>query len=202
MRLGSKKYKSLATRLDQLRRHLLFFLPSPPASKISYSEQELDSTRAYTVLAHAEIEAFCEGLVLEKTQVVKSIYDRTGKVRPALRRMISYHVAKKGRSWQDVLSPPADVVNSAIESYKGVIRDNHGVKRENLQKLLFPIGVLDAHLDTTWLAQMDSFGVDRGRLAHSGIKAQQPPDPLSQLQTINQLLQGLLEMDRKLRRLR
>jgi len=199
---GSSNYKHLEARLVQLRRHLLPFLPDPPVSKISYSAQELDSTRAYIVLAHAEIEAFCENVVLEKAHSTKTVFDVTGQVRPALRRMVAYYVAKNQRSWSHVLAPSHGVVDSALQSYQSAIRDNHGIKQRNLEKLLFPIGIPDTRLSTTWLAQMNSFGSNRGIWAHKSARALNPPDPLSELVTVNQLLQGLLNLDRILSRLR
>lgn len=201
---GSKIYRRLTSRLGQLRTHLLFFLPEPPVSKLSYSDGELDSTRAYVVLAHAEIEAFCEELVRGKAQAAKAAFDTKGKVQPALRRMVAYYVARKGQPWSDVISPPAGVVASAFESYKTIISENHGVKRRNLEKILFPLGIHDGHLGNlaTWLAQMDSFGRSRGAFAHSSVGVQQAPDPLSQLTTVNQLLNGLLELDRIIGRIR
>ena len=58
MARGSKRYTELKRRLSNLRQNLLGFLPPPPKSKTSYSPQELDLTRSYVLLAHAEIEAF------------------------------------------------------------------------------------------------------------------------------------------------
>jgi hypothetical protein len=204
MAKGSNNYRRLKSRLGQLRKHLLYFLPDPPVSQISYSDREIDSTRAYVVLVHAEIESFCEELVRGKAQAAKLAFDTSGEVKPILRRMVAYYVARKGRSWGDVLSPPAKVVRSTFESYKTSIEENHGVRRKNLEKLLFPLGIHDKHLNKlmTWLAQMDSFGKDRGGLAHRSIGAQQAPDPLSQLVTVNQLLNGLLELDRIVGRIR
>ena len=202
MSLGSMEYRNLKRRLDELRGHLLYFVPSPPISSTFYSPQELDSTRAYVVLAHAEIEAFCEALVLKKVIAAKTLYDNSGDLRPSLRRLISYHVAKKGTSWHKALTPAPDVVQEACESFSSVVRDNHGIKRKNLGKLLFPIGVLEPNIDATWLANMDSFGATRGVWAHNSIRTQQPPDPLTQLNAVSLLLQGLLQLDKALRRIR
>jgi hypothetical protein len=201
MSRGSTKYRRLAKRLGQLRTHLLFFLPDPPVSKLSYSERELDSTRAFVVLAHAEIEAFCEELVYEKAHAAKAAFDSNRKVQPVLRRMIAYYVAKNGRSWSEVMSPAPNIANSAFQSYKDRIQKNHGVKRENLEKLLYPLGVQERHLSPTWLADMDSFGTDRGAMAHTSIGVQRPPDPLTQLRNVSQLLPGLLDLDRVFSRL-
>jgi hypothetical protein len=180
----------------------LSFLPDPPTSKVSYSDKELDATRAYIVLAHAEIEAFCENLALEKARAAKAVFDATGKVRPALRRIIAYHVARNQRSWSEVLAPTRNVAEPALRSYQKAIHDNHGIKRRNLEKMLFPIGVPDVRLNTTWLAQMDSFGSNRGTWAHQSARALNPPDPLSELTAVNRLLQGLLDLDRIFGRLR
>ena len=97
---GSIRYRRLTSRLTQLRNHLLYFIPTPPASKLSYSDSELDSTRAYVVLAHAEIEAFCEELVRGKAQTAKLVFDTKGHVQPMLRKMVAYYVARKGQSWE------------------------------------------------------------------------------------------------------
>lgn len=204
MRKGSASYENLKLRLGQLRRNLLFFLPDPPISKVSYSDVEFDSTRAYVVLAHAEIEEYCEELVRSKAQMARAFYDQTTKVSPVLRRIITYYAVKLEKSWGDVLNPSALVVESAFMSYVSRINDNNGVKSKNLEKLLFPLGIHERHLVllATWLAQMNSFGTNRGALAHKGISTQRPPDPLTQLNTVDQLLAGLLELDRMIGRLR
>jgi hypothetical protein len=204
MRKGSTAFEVLKLRLTQLHKHLLPFLPNPPVSKVSYSDSELDSTRAYVVLVHAEIEEFCEELVRSKAKAVKDVFDKTGKVEPSLRRMIIHFVIKREKLWNEVLRPSKDVVALSLQSYETTIHDNNGVKRRNLEKLLFPLGIHDKHLSklTTWLAQMDSFGSDRGNLAHKSIGAQRPPDPLIQWKTVEQLLDGLSKLDRIIGRLR
>jgi hypothetical protein len=118
--------------------------------------------------------------------------------------LVTYYAIKNEKSWGDVLNPSPQVVESAFVSYVSRINDNNGVKSKNLEKLLFPLGIHERHLVmlATWLAQMNSFGTNRGTLAHKGISAQRPPDPLTQLQTVEQLLSGLLELDRLIGRLR
>jgi hypothetical protein len=202
MARGSKRYTDLQRRLQELSRHLLSFLPPPPQSKTSYTDQELDFTRSYIVLVHAEIEAFCEEMASEKARKAKQEFQANGKVTPVLRRMVAYYVGKNRKSWNEVASPAPQTVDSAADSFLDGIRANHGVKRENLEKLFYPLGVPEPKLNTTWLAQMDSFGSNRGGWAHKSIKALNPPDPHTELTTVNQLLQGLLQVDRLLSRLR
>ena len=198
---GSKRYRELTTRLDQLRGNLLHFLPVPPTSRLAYSDAELDATRAYIVLAHAEIESFCEQAALSRATRSKTIFDNSQIVTPCFRRILSYYVAQKHGSWHEVLNPATNVANKAFRFYQKLISDNHGVKRRNLQKILFPIGVLDTDLNPTWVAQMDSFGLVRGGWAHASVRTQQPPDPPTQFNAVQHLLVGLLSLDRVVARI-
>ncbi len=202
MATGSIRYRSLAARFAQLRKNLLGFVPDPPVSQLRYSEAELDATRAYIVLAHAEIEAFCEQIALAKVIAAKAAFDNRQAVSPCLRRIICYQVGSKHESWSEVLNPPVTRVESAFNFYQTLVRDNHGIKRRNLHKIFFPIGIVEADFNPTWIAQMDSFGLVRGGWAHGSIATLRPPDPLTQLQAGRHLMVGLLALDRVVARLR
>lgn len=199
---GSTRYAALKRRLEKLRRHLLFFLPPPPMSKTAYTAQELDLTSAYVVLAHAEIESFLEDLVLRKAQRAVQQFNATQRVTPVLRKLVAYYVAQKRKSWGEVLLPTAPTVDAAYISYQGHVTNNNGIRRKDIEKLMYPLGVPESSLSQTWLAQMDSFGVNRGGWAHQTIGALNPPDPSTELNTVNQLLNDLLRLDRVLSGLR
>jgi hypothetical protein len=202
---GSKQYGDLVARLEQLRVHLLSFLPAPPAIRL-YSDQEIDSTRAYVVLAHAEIEAFCENRALERARIAKALHTQTGEIRPILRRVLSHFLSKslgtRAGLWIDVSNPPANALDAAFQSYQALVKGNNGIKRENLEKMLFPIGISESELSPGWLAQMSSFGTGRGLLAHSSARTQQALDPTTQLTAVNGLLKGLYDLDRRVAAIR
>ena len=202
MRCASRKYADLRRRLAELRKHLLFFLPSPPQSKTTYSAQECDLTRCYILLAHAEIENFCEDLALERPEGRSSCFTLPVAFRRCCEKSWPYYVAKEKRSWSEVNIPSTVVVESALNSYFSVVYENHGVKRQNLEKLLYPLGVLESKLNATWLANMSSFGANRGTWADKSIKAANAPDPQTEASKVDQLLQGLLQLDRVVSRLR
>jgi hypothetical protein len=172
-------------------------------SKTSYTPQELDLTRSYILLAHAEIEAFCEDLATAKAQSARETYDKFGKVTPSLRRILSYYVGKQRRSWSDVLNPPADIVRSAWQSHLSTIQSNNGVKRADLEKLFYPVGIIEPHFDATWLTQMDLFGSNRGGWAHKSIMGVvNLPDPASEVYAVEKLLKGLSKLDQRMSRMR
>ena len=202
MTRGSSRFTVLKRRVDDLARRLLSFLPPPPASKTTYTPKEIDLTCAFVVLVHAEIEEFCEEIVTEKAKKALGKSQTLGRTTPVLRRIVAFHVGKEKKSWSEVLSPSPLIVESASNSYFGAVRENHGVKRKNLEHLLYPLGMTEPQLDPTWLVQMDSFGSARGRFAHKSIRAFNPPDPYSELTNVKQLLNGLLLLDRMLSRLR
>jgi RiboL-PSP-HEPN len=198
---GSQRYILLTRRIDELHANLLYFLPPYPRSRTSYTTQEFDLTRAYVMLAHAEIESFCEDLVTKAIGAAKQHFDSRGTVSPTLRRIVAYFVGKNRKSWDEYLKPTQSAVDAASTSHSDTVKNNHGIKRENLEKLFYPLGVLETDLNTTWLAQMDSFGSNRGYFAHKSVRAANPPDPRSQATTVHQLLNGLLTLDRKVSKL-
>ena len=82
------------------------------------------------------------------------------------------------------------------------VANNHGVRRKNLEKLLYPLGVLETSLDQSWLGAMDSFGVTRGGWAQQTIGAVNPSDPTTELNNVLNLTRDLLKLDRILSGLR
>ncbi|MDB9308224.1 DUF262 domain-containing protein [Aphanizomenon sp. CS-733/32] len=91
-------------------------------------------------------------------------------------------------------------INSAIKSFKKVIDNNHGVKEKNILALLLPIGINsnDLNTNTAWLNTMNTFGAKRGLVAHSSATSYmtiQTPDPGNELDTVQQINEGLLIID-------
>jgi hypothetical protein len=199
---GSARYASLRRRLEELEKHLLSFLPPPPLSTTVYTPRQFDLTRSYIVLAHAEIEAFCEEIAVLKANKAMNHFRVYGTIRPILRKIVAYYVIKEKKSWSHVSKPSATTIETAFQSYLGSVRDNHGIKRLNIGRLFYPLGISEASLDTTWLTQMDTFGSNRGTWAHSSIKAHNPPDPHSEVKNVKQLMEGLLLLDGIMRHLK
>jgi len=93
-------------------------------------------------------------------------------------------------------------VNKAVQSYLSAIDDNHGVREDDLFRILFPIGIEANDLDMVWLSTMNSFGRSRGKVAHKSVQTQQPIDPHGEFKRIDeQIIPGLRRLDRKIARL-
>ncbi|GCL42602.1 hypothetical protein H6F39_07720 [Anabaena sp. FACHB-1250] len=205
----SDKFITLRTQLNRLKDE---FLPEiSPTS--SYSESQLSRTAAYRVLAHAEIESYLEERAWEVVQNAKTLWDTSGKTTRTLICLLGFSDLTMDKP-PDTLRKPNNVsqdnhykrlqitekINSAINSFKKVIDNNHGLKEKNILALLLPIGINSNDLDpnNTWLANMNTFGQKRGLVAHKSATSYmtiQTPDPANELNTVTQITDELLRID-------
>jgi hypothetical protein len=202
----STRFRILCKELNRLKKQ---FLPNISPTGL-YSERQLARTIAYRVLAHAEIESYLEERVWEAVLKAKKNWDSSGKAHCTLICLIAFS-GQTMDSPPDTLTPnkpnkelPQEKVkiskkiDSAIKCFKHVIDQNHGLKEANILALLLPIGVDSDDIDSTLLATMNTFGEKRGRVAHSSATAyrtNEQPDPANELSTVEQIVQGLLQVD-------
>jgi RiboL-PSP-HEPN len=202
----SDRFRILIRELSRLKKQFL-----PKTSPLSlYSDRQLALTVAYRVLTHAEIESYLEDRVWQIVIEAKRNWVHTGK---PCRTLISV-IAFSGEIMEmppDSLTPvkaskvvpPEKVklnrkIDLAINCFKRVIDQNHGVKEANLLALLLPIGIDSDDLDPILLATMNTFGEQRGLVAHSSAtsyKTVQPPDPVNELRVVQQIIAGLAQVD-------
>ena len=198
----SDRFIVLEQELNKLRDQ---FLPEAFDPTGSYSEQQLALTIAYRVLAHAEIEAYIEDRVWDATRYAKQCWDDQGQCTRTLLCLLAFSGEKMNLP-PDTLTPvrasrAAEInrkVDLAVNAFWRVVDKNHGLKEANLLSLLLPIGIDSNDLDPAMLATMNAFGEGRGFFAHcsaSSYRTQQPPDPATELQTIQQIAADLRNLD-------
>lgn len=204
---SSSRFRTLTKELNRLKRQ---FLPKINPTGI-YSDRQLALTIAYRVLAHAEIEAYLEDRVQKVAIDAKKDWDNKGKASRTLLSLLAF----SGQIMElppDTLAPtkgtklllPERVkldkkINLAITCFVKAIKQNHGVKESNVLALLLPIGIDSDDLDSVLLATLNTFGEQRGLVAHSSAtsyRTTQLPDPVNELNTIQQITQGLLQIDK------
>ncbi|MDB4924273.1 HEPN domain-containing protein [Mucilaginibacter sp.] len=178
----TRRFQQLKNRLAELESHFL------PPIKVSgnYTKKELDNTRAFCVLTHAEIEAFFEDVAIFKTDTAIKSWVNSGKKKINL---IVFHLATycdKAPATKSVT--PINLVHISHSNYQRSIRSNNGIKQNNLDLLFGKIGY---EVDTTLASTLDSFGVQRGEIAHTSIKTHQPLDPQSEKNRITLIITGL-----------
>jgi hypothetical protein len=200
-------FRQLTKELNRLKKQ---FLPRKFSEINNYSERQLALTLAYRVFAHAEIESYLEDRVWDTVLAAKKIWDNQGKASRVLLCLIAF-------SGQEMENPPDTItplkgnknvpedklkinkkIDMAIGCFKSVIDQNHGIKETNLLKLLLPIGIDSDDLDQVWLANMNTFGEERGEIAHSSaIKTKQTPNPADELERVKQIIEELERVDQR-----
>jgi len=203
---SSSRFRTLTKELNRLKRH---FLPKINPTGI-YSDRQLALTIAYRVLAHAEIEAYLEDRVQKVAIDAKKDWDNKVKASRTLLSLLAF----SGQIMElppDTLTPikgtksllPERVkldkkINLAVTCFVKTIKQNHGIKESNILALLLPIGIDSDDLDSVLLATLNTFGEQRGLVAHSSAtsyRTNQLPDPANELNRVQQITQGLLQID-------
>jgi HEPN superfamily RiboL-PSP-like protein len=197
--MASARFLQLSRRAKKLRQ---IFLPKNFSPTGAYTSRQLDLARAYRLLVHAEIESYLEDrskdLAVRATRQFKS--DR--RPRKVVLNLLSFHSRGKAIDESKMLSLYAsgaehvdDSLDSAAAAYHYSVQQNHGVKQTDLMKLLLPLGFQPSGLDALFIATLDSFGTNRGEVAHTSIKTQQQIDPKTELDTVSLLLKHLENID-------
>lgn len=201
----SDRFITLRTQLNRLKDE---FLPEISPTGL-YSESQLSRTAAYRVLAHAEIESYLEERAWEVVQNAKTLWTK-GKTTRTLICLLGFSGLTMDKP-PDTLTPQkgsktvkeekikiSKKIDLAVESFKRVISQNHGVKEDHILSLLLPIGIDSDDLDPAWLATMNTFGQKRGLVAHKSATSYmtiQTPDPANELNTVTQITDELLRID-------
>ncbi len=205
----SKRYIQLEAELTALRKQLLPRRFNPIGV---YKPKVITQSVAFRVLTHAEIENYLEDRAWE---VALSAINRMENLNE-IGRVISSLIAFSGQTQElppDSLAPPSNSpkqkdwmkkvelsakAKSALNAFRYVIDNNNGIREKNILSLLLPIGIGTAQIDVIWLSTIDSFGKERGVVAHlsaTNYRAQQQLDPKTELNTVKLILSGLLKLD-------
>lgn len=210
----SLRYKDLRKELSLLRKHLL---PRKFSRTGSYTQGVYTKTLAYRVLAHAEIEAYLEDRVTELYRTAISAFQTNGTVSKVLASMLAFSgltfeappdtisasQPTQAAKWDEKIKL-SKKLSKAGNAFSYAISSNNGIKEKNILSLLLPVGVESDEIDSLWLSTINSFGTERGLVAHSSqasYRTIQLPDPASELSRVNDLLRGLKDIDVILNRL-
>jgi hypothetical protein len=111
-------------------------------------------------------------------------------------------VIRLARSRKCIGECAMDIITAAFTQYSEQLKNNHGVRIKNLQRILVPAGIDLSNLDQTWLTTLDNFGEQRGAIAHNAARVTEAIDPKTEHQRIINLLNGLRDLDEMLEQLK
>ena len=197
---NSERYRQLGKRLTVLHRR---FLPGQLSATGAYSDSQFDRARAYRLLVHAEFESCVEELVMQMANEAYAAWVGPRRASRTALCLLAFCDKNLGKvpDHLPTLGPPE--IDSRLKAAKDqfcnyVAGQNNGIRTDNLLRMLLPVGIREADIDSGWLATAHSFGIDRGGTAHGSHHVVNPPDPQTELDTVSQLKAGMRDIDSKI----
>lgn len=191
-------YRKLCQRVSQLQAEYL-----PVINPLgTYSKKEQDDTRAYSLLVHAEIEAYLETISWDKVHNALSKWTANNKYNSQILLSLACFVDQSQRIKS--ANTKEDKLSLIVGSYRVSLRDNNGIKESNVHNIVLPIGIAESALDATLMNTLNSFGTVRGAFAHTGaaIGTITVPDPSSVKTDVENILLALKDLDIEIKSLR
>ncbi|WP_274803913.1 hypothetical protein [Pseudoalteromonas rhizosphaerae] len=199
-------YNNLQARLSELRINLL---PEEFDDLGNYDNKELDMVKGYMLLVHSEIEYYFESICHKFVDLQVNEFRTSYEPNLCTMALLAYSKLEWDISLEQTTLPSIQssslsqtlktIITKMAKEYNAIINGNHGVKEKNLLKLIAPTGTLDS-FPVDELANFDTLGSERGRLAHiSGRHIGIQIDPKTQLSNLNNnILPSLKEFDKRL----
>jgi len=196
--MASARYRSLQLNVARLGKR---FLPKKLTGP--FTGRQHDLARGFRLLAHAEIEAYLEDRARDVARGAVRQFQASGKPTIVIWSLISFQLVQSELNedylknhYGGAIDHLDGVITRAYNRYEYVLLHNHGVRESNVLRMLLPIGFKPSDIDTTWLSTVDSFGSNRGETAHTSYKPTVLVDPATEKTTVDQILGGLVSIDR------
>jgi len=211
---ASPQYQNLVREHAKICRDLL---PKNFDPAGNYPTRVLTATLAYRVLSHAEIESYLEDRAFETALIAVKAWQDKRKASKTLLGLLAF-------SGQDIESPPISVdlsqpiqsvawedkiqlsnrIELAMNVFSYAVKNNHGIKENNIHRLLLPIGIEFHELDPVLLADLNSFAEERGEVAHLSsrkYRTKQQINPKDELGRVKSIIARLINIDKAIDKL-
>lgn len=201
--MPTTRYWEMQKRITQLRKRML---PHKFSSTGTYSERVHSHAAAYRLLAHAEFEAYLEDATITLATNRVNLWLNERKPSVTLASLIAYHDTPC-KPPSSILIPPQkpsamfdERLRAALTSFQYNVRKyNHGIKEDNVLKLVLPIGLSPDALNIVWLSDLTDWAGDRGQVAHQPLmRLKSAIDPAREHATVKGLLEGFKSLDAKI----
>ena len=167
-----KHYKHLSLRLDELRRKFLEKELCKEAQDPCTFDPDLDCIAAFKLLFHAEIEIFLEEKAKERIVQIESAISSN---LPWQRDNPQIFAMQSLLCCGDPLPPKFDHgdlsarLKALLGKAKAKIAENNGIKEASFVALSLIAGKTTEELSSTITATLNSFGSERGEIAHKSV---------------------------------
>ena len=176
------KYRQLTVRINKIKEHFDF---QPGINGLTPLQN--DKIRGMLLLCHAEFESYIESLALLLINDAKEKWDNTHRANYNLASLLVCSSIDKKETIETK-------VNKMIVDYrKQTIDNNHGIREHNIKDIFEPLGYCLSNFDSAFIATLDSFGRDRGEVAHSTAKTSTMYDKSTEINRIDGIVRDFLD---------
>lgn len=192
--MTTQYYRRLTSMEREVGRH---FLSYPQRTDSNYSKHELICCDAYVVFVHAEIESYLENCATRALDLAKKAMD-SDRYNRILFSLVGHYRREVQAGESIERKPDKDIWRerggSAISRHQDTIKANHGIRQENIFKLLSPVGFDVRTIDDVLLLELDQLGEHRGSTAHVSLRERRSAviDPFVRRKQVTELM-GLLQ---------
>lgn len=154
------KYKRLKRRITTIKAQFDF---TPGINGLTPLQN--DKVRSVLLLCHAEIESYLEELAL-------------ALIDDAREKWRSKHIANYNLASLFISNDKIDTSDTVATKSEKIIADyirsiqssNNGIKENNIKTIFGPLGYKIDEFDSAFIGTLNSFGTDRGKIAHTSAK--------------------------------
>ncbi|WP_448309550.1 hypothetical protein [Pantoea sp. PGP6] len=171
MQKASPKFNEMTKRVKKLKgKYMARQIKKELANPLTYQHDPLHMA-AYRLLVHAELEEYIEDKALETLSAIKLDVASNGFATTHLRNILA--IAKQVEVPLAINEPYDEVdfkkvVSSIISEAEKAVSKNNGIKRDSFLKLALFAGHELASIDTLLISSMNTYGKNRGSVAHRG----------------------------------
>ncbi|MFQ1681383.1 hypothetical protein ACK08B_16175 [Pantoea dispersa] len=128
---------------------------------------------AFRLLVHAEYEEYIETKALESLNIIKADVAMNGYSTSHIKNIFA--IARQVDKNLNIDKPFdeqnfKDIVNKIILEAEKKVRDNNGIKKNSFLILSLFCGYEDTSIDPLLLTNLESYGKDRGNVAHKSLR--------------------------------
>ena len=196
MDAGDNKYKALEDRIYEIFDHFSFEQnPLEPPN-----EKQEDLIRAMVVLCHAEFEDYLESLANELLETGREKWVNDGVANKNIASLFLHTEKMRTGENEKPMTTATYAVKTIVDFENQVNRENHGIKTKNIESIYMPLGYTVDMFDQDFLNELDAFGIERGKIAHtSSFRTQNTLDVKTEKEKILRVLKGIKDFEAILR---
>lgn len=165
-------FRLLKQRVDELSRKFVDDQVQDEQANPATFQPDLDRLAAYRLLVHAEIEDFLESRAKDNIAAIGARIQAGSTWMRQSPELLALAVGLKRTLPQDDvfdLARHANFVGELLTSARGAISENNGIKSQSFVFLSLCAGKTLDEIDAILSASLNSYGKDRGDVAHKSV---------------------------------